>query len=59
MNSKIKEPKITGIEIRKENFTASSLFIPKILEVEIVIPDLEIPGKIANAWPKPVTSAIK
>ena len=48
-NSKIKEPRITGMEIKKENLTASSLFTPKILAVDIVDPEREIPGNIAIA----------
>ena len=40
---------IAGIPIRKENFAASPLSHPDIRAVEIVTPDLEKPGKIANA----------
>lgn len=58
-NSRIKEPKITGMEIKNENFIAFSLLIPKILEEDIVRPEREIPGIIATAWPIPVINAIK
>ena len=51
-------PKINGITIRKENFAAFVLSFPKITEVEIVDPDLEIPGKLsAIAWAIPITIA--
>ena len=40
---------ILGIPNRKENFAASLLSHPEIRAVEIVIPDLETPGIIANA----------
>ena len=49
MISTIEERKIAGIPIKKENFTASDLFHPDNNAVEIVTPDLEKPGKIANA----------
>ena len=42
-------PNITGITIKKENFAASLLLFPKKSEVQIVAPDLEIPGITANA----------
>ena len=45
---------IAGIPKRKENFAASSLSNPDIKALEIVTPDLETPGKIANAWKKPI-----
>ena len=40
---------IAGMPKRKENFAASLLSHPDIRAVEIVTPDLETPGKIANA----------
>ncbi len=49
MISTVEERKIAGIPIKKENFTASDLFHPDNSAVEIVTPDLEKPGKIANA----------
>ena len=49
INSKIAEIEMAGIPKRKENFTASPLSQPDIRAVEIVTPDLEKPGKIANA----------
>ena len=49
MNSIIEVIKIAGIPKRKEYFAASPLSHPDIKAVEIVTPDLETPGKIANA----------
>ena len=49
MNSTIAAIEIAGIPKIKENFAASTLYQPDIKAVEIVMPDLEIPGKIANA----------
>ncbi len=47
-------PRITGITIIKENLAAFSLSIPIITADAIVAPLLEIPGKIAIAWAKPI-----
>ena len=49
INSTIAAIEIAGIPKRKENFAASPLSHPDIKALEIVIPDLETPGKIANA----------
>ena len=49
MNSTIAAREIAGIPKRKENFAASPLSHPDIKALEIVTPDLETPGKIANA----------
>jgi len=49
MNSTIAAREIAGIPKRKENFAASPLSHPEIKALEIVTPDLETPGKIANA----------
>ena len=49
MNSTIAAREIAGIPKRKENFAASLLSHPDIRAVEIVTPDLETPGIIANA----------
>ena len=49
INSTIAAREIAGIPNRKENFAASSLSHPDIKALEIVTPDLETPGKIANA----------
>ena len=49
INSTIAAREIAGIPKRKENFAASSLSHPDIRALEIVTPDLETPGKIANA----------
>ena len=49
INSTIAAREIAGIPKRKENFAASLLSHPDINAQEIVTPDLETPGKIANA----------
>ena len=49
INSIIAEREIAGIPKRKENLAASALSQPDIKALEIVTPDLETPGKIANA----------
>ena len=49
INSTIAAREIAGIPKRKENFAASPLSHPDIKAPEIVTPDLETPGKIANA----------
>ena len=49
INSTIAAREIAGIPKRKENFAASPLSHPDIKALEMVIPDLETPGKIANA----------
>ena len=49
MNSTIAARDIAGMPKRKENFAASLLPQPDIRAVEIVTPDLETPGIIANA----------
>ena len=49
INSTIAAREIAGIPKRKENFAASPLSQPDIRALEIVIPDLETPGIIANA----------
>ena len=48
INSTIAAREIAGIPKRNENLAASSLCQPDIKALEIVIPDLETPGKIAN-----------
>ena len=49
INSTMAAREIAGIPKRKENFAASPLSHPDIKALEIVTPDLETPGKIANA----------
>ncbi len=49
INSTSAAREIAGIPKRKENFAASLLSHPDIRALEIVTPDLETPGKIANA----------
>ena len=48
MNSTIAAKKIAGMPKRKENLAASALSQPDIKAVEMVTPDRETPGKIAN-----------
>ena len=49
INSTIAAREIAGIPKRIENLAASLLSHPDIRALEIVTPDLETPGKIANA----------
>ena len=49
MNSTIAAREMAGMPKRNENFAASPLSHPETKAVEIVIPDLETPGKIAKA----------
>ena len=55
MNSTIAASEIAGMPKRKENFAASLLSQPETRAVEIVTPDLDTPGKIANAWERPIS----
>ena len=48
-NSTIAAIEIAGMPKIKENFAASTLSQPESKAVERVTPDLEIPGKMANA----------
>ena len=50
-------PKIRGTTIRKEKRAASDLSSPKMTEVEMVAPLLDIPGRIAIAWAIPIRKA--
>ena len=54
MNSTIAAIEIAGMPKIKENFAASTLSQPDTKAVEIVMPDLEMPGKIAKAWERPI-----
>ena len=49
INSTKAAREIAGIPKKKENLTASPLSQPDTRAVEIVTPDLETPGKMANA----------
>ena len=49
MNSTIAAIEIAGIPKRNENLAASPLCQPDTKAVEIVTPDLDTPGKMANA----------
>ena len=50
---------MAGRPKRKENFAASPLSQPKSKAVEIVMPDLEKPGKIAKACERPIRKPSK
>ena len=54
MNSTKAAREIAGNPKRKENLAASSLFHPDVKAVDIVMPDLETPGKIAKACERPI-----
>ena len=45
----IKAPKIVGMLSKKANFEVSFMFKPTSKAPEIAMPDLEAPGKTANA----------
>ena len=49
INSTIAAREMAGMPKRKENFAASPLSQPEIRAVEIVTPDFETPGRMANA----------
>ncbi len=49
INSTMAAREIAGIPKRKENLAESPLSHPDIRAVEIVIPERETPGKMANA----------
>ena len=49
INSTIAAIEIAGIPKKKENFAASPVSQPDIRALDIVTPDLETPGKMANA----------
>jgi hypothetical protein len=51
------EPVIAGMASRKEKRAASFLDILENNPELIVIPDLDIPGKIANIWAIPIIIA--
>ena len=53
MMSKSAEPKITGIDIMKENLTAKALSNPARNAPVTVLPLLDIPGRMANPWKRP------
>ena len=48
---------MTGTDIRKENFAASSRFIPRNKPAVIVTPDLDVPGIRANTCARPIINA--
>lgn len=51
-------PNIKGMTIRKENFAALALSIPKSTAVDMVAPERDIPGAIAMAWAIPIFTAL-
>jgi len=50
---------MAGIESRKENLKAFSLFIPSSSAVAIVVPLLDMPGIMAIPWAVPISMASK
>ena len=58
INLTIDDPKIAGIANWKENLKASFGSTPKYSAVEIVIPDLDIPGMTAIHCAKPIIKAL-
>ena len=54
INSTIAAKDMAGMPKRNENFAASLLSQPDTKAVDKVIPDLDTPGKIANAWERPI-----
>ena len=59
INSTIAAREMAGIPKRNENFAASRLSQPVTRAVEIVIPDLETPGKTAKAWERPIKKLLE
>ena len=51
-------PRMSGTTIKNENRAARVRSIPRITEVEIVAPDLDMPGKMAIAWATPTINAL-
>ena len=51
---RIPAPEIAGIANKNENLAASLVDRPIIKPVQIVTPERDIPGMIANAWAKPM-----
>jgi len=47
-------PKMAGMESKKLNLAVNSLSSPRNRPVDMVAPDLEIPGAMANAWATPI-----
>ena len=58
-SSTIAAKEIAGIPIKKENCVASFLSQPNKSAIEILAPDLETPGIIANAWAIPINKLWK
>ena len=51
-------PAIAGIANKNENLAASSADRPIIKPVQIVAPERDIPGMMANAWDKPILNPL-
>ena len=58
-NSTIAARAIAGMPKKNENFAASTLSQPDNKALEIVIPDLEMPGIIAKAWKIPIKKELE
>ena len=59
INSTIAAREMAGIPKRNENLAASALSQPDTRAVEIVMPDLETPGKMAKACKRPIRKLSK
>jgi len=55
---RIPAPAIAGIANKNENLAASSADRPIIKPVQIVEPERDIPGMMANAWAKPMLNPL-
>ena len=53
-SSRMAAPRIAGIERIKEYFTANFLSNPQNVHAEIVVPEREIPGSVANPCAIPI-----
>ena len=52
------DSKMTGMDIKKENFAISSLSLPHKSPAEIVLPEREMPGKTAKPCATPMKSTV-
>ena len=56
--SKINPPKIIGMLNKKLYSAALPSSLPASMSDEIVLPDLEMPGRTVNPWTKPTRTAL-
>ena len=55
---RIPAPEIAGIANKNENLAASLVDRPIVKPVQIVTPERDIPGMMANAWAKPMLNPL-